>query len=142
MKVPDSFRTTELLNDVFHGIIHAIRHRNQGRRLAMKRHPFKGVCEVSRHPLERKHAHLDEMQSELGYSGEVRWTCPKANNSGPHSCGKCYPRRCFRPSRRSHRQFCPLESTWVTMLRTKSSTFDAIVDSQWVSMGRMDRKTS
>lgn len=69
--------------------VFAVRHRNQGRRAAMKRHPFMGFCEASGQTLERKHAHLDELEPELGYSGRVRWTCPRANNSGTHSCGKC-----------------------------------------------------
>jgi hypothetical protein len=32
---------------------------------------------------------LDELEPEKGYEGRVRWVCPKANNSGRHSCGKC-----------------------------------------------------
>jgi hypothetical protein len=60
----------------------AARNRNIGRTQAMKRYPFKGVCEVSGLPLDRVHAHLDEIQPELGYEGELRWVCPKANNSG------------------------------------------------------------
>jgi len=69
--------------------VFAVRHRNKGRKAAMKRHPFMGICEASGQILERKHAHLDELEPELGYSGKVRWTCPRANNSGIHSCGKC-----------------------------------------------------
>ena len=65
------------------------RHRNNGRLAAMRRHPFKGICEASGKALERQHAHLDELQPELGYSGRVRWVCPRANNSGKFSCGGC-----------------------------------------------------
>ena len=67
----------------------AVRHRNRGRRDAMKRHPFGGVCEASGAPLDIEHAHLDELEPELGYTGRVRWVCPRANNSGRYSCGVC-----------------------------------------------------
>ncbi|WP_347261141.1 hypothetical protein [Rudaea sp.] len=68
----------------------AVRHRNKGRNAAIKRHPFQGICENSKRPLDRAHAHLDEIRSELGYAdGNVRWVCPKANNSGMYSCGGC-----------------------------------------------------
>jgi hypothetical protein len=67
----------------------AARHRNKGRNAAIKRHPFKGKCEASGKALDRKNAHLDELQPELGYAGKVRWVCPKANNSGKFSCGDC-----------------------------------------------------
>lgn len=67
----------------------AVNHRNAGRAAAITRHPFKGVCEASGLPLDRNHAHLDEMEPELGYEGKVRWVCPRANNSGKHSCGGC-----------------------------------------------------
>lgn len=65
------------------------RHRNAGRSAAIKSHPFKGICEASGHELDRRHAHLDELDPELGYSGKVRWVCPRANNSGTFSCGGC-----------------------------------------------------
>jgi hypothetical protein len=67
----------------------AMRHRNKGRPAAMLRHPFKGICEVSGQPIERRHAELDEMEPELGYAGKLRWVCQVANNSGKHSCGGC-----------------------------------------------------
>lgn len=67
----------------------SMRYRNRGRTAAIKRHPFKGVCEASGRPLDRKHAHLDELEPEKGYRGRVRWLCPRANNSGTHSCGGC-----------------------------------------------------
>jgi len=67
----------------------AVRHRNRGRAEAKKRHPFAGVCEASGLPLNFEHAHLDELQPELGYAGQVRWVCQRANNSGKHSCGAC-----------------------------------------------------
>src|SRR6266705_2873998 len=60
----------------------AVRHRNIGRKAAMKRHPFGGVCEASRQPLAFEHAVLDELEPELGYAGGVRWVCQRANNSG------------------------------------------------------------
>jgi hypothetical protein len=67
----------------------AMKHRNKGRSEAMKRQPFKGVCEASGKPLEKKDAVLDELEPEKGYAGKVRWVCPKANNSGKRSCGVC-----------------------------------------------------
>jgi hypothetical protein len=67
----------------------AARHRMKGRQAAIKRHPFAGVCEVSGQPLERSHAQLDELDPELGYTGRVRWVCPKANHNGHYSCGGC-----------------------------------------------------
>jgi hypothetical protein len=67
----------------------AVRHRNRGRQAAMKRHPFTGVCEASGLALDFAHAHLDELEPELGYAGRVRWVCQRANNSGKHSCGGC-----------------------------------------------------
>jgi hypothetical protein len=63
--------------------------RNRGRDAARKRHPFKGICEASGMPLDRRHAELDEMEPELGYAGKLRWVCSRANNSGTHSCGGC-----------------------------------------------------
>ena len=67
----------------------AVRHRNRGRTAAQKRHPFRGICEASGQSLDYQHAHLDEMEPELGYAGRVRWVCQRANNSGKHSCGVC-----------------------------------------------------
>lgn len=67
----------------------AVRHRNRGRTAAIRRHKFNGVCEASGKPLDRRHAHLDEIEPELGYAGKVRWVCPRANNSGTFSCGGC-----------------------------------------------------
>lgn len=63
--------------------------RNKGRREAIKRIPFRGICEASGRPLERQHAELEQMEQELGYAGKLRWVCQRANNSGKHSCGKC-----------------------------------------------------
>jgi hypothetical protein len=60
-------------------------YRNKGRNVAIRKYPFKGVCEVSGQPLERRHAELDEMEPELGYAGKLRWVCQVANNSGKHS---------------------------------------------------------
>ena len=67
----------------------ATRHRNKGRNAAMKKHPFKGICEQSGLPLERHDAVLDEIEPEKGYLGRVRWVCHKANNSGRRTCGDC-----------------------------------------------------
>lgn len=69
--------------------VFAVRNRNRGRNAAIKRHPFKGICEASGKPLDSTHAHLDEIEPERGYAGQVRWVCPKANNSGRFSCGGC-----------------------------------------------------
>ena len=63
--------------------------RNRGREAAKNKYPFKGICEASGLPLDKKHAELDEMEPELGYGGKVRWVCSRANNSGKHSCGAC-----------------------------------------------------
>ena len=63
--------------------------RNKGRREAIKRCPFKGICEASGKLLERQHAELEQMEPELGYAGKLRWVCQRANNSGKHSCGSC-----------------------------------------------------
>jgi len=65
------------------------KNRNVGRAAAIRRHPFKGICEASGLPLDRIHADLDELEPELGYAGKCRWVCRKANNSGKHSCGGC-----------------------------------------------------
>jgi hypothetical protein len=67
----------------------AVRQRNRGRAAARKRHPFAGVCEASRRPLDKQDAVLDELDPELGYSGRLRWVCHKANSSGKRSCGGC-----------------------------------------------------
>ncbi len=67
----------------------AVKHRNRGRAAAIRRYPFKGKCEESGMPLDRRDAVLDELEPEKGYEGRVRWVCPKANNSGTRSCGKC-----------------------------------------------------
>jgi len=68
----------------------AMRYRNKGRKKAEKNYPFQGICEASGKPLSEEDKCLDEMQSEKGYSaGNIRWVCPKANNSGRRSCGGC-----------------------------------------------------
>jgi hypothetical protein len=67
----------------------AVRERNRGRRGAAKRHPFTGVCEASGLPIDVRDKALDELEPEKGYDGKLRWVCPKANNSGPRSCGGC-----------------------------------------------------
>ena len=67
----------------------AVRHRNRGRSAAIKRYPFKGICEASGLPLSDGDKVLDELEPEKGYAGKVRWVCPKANNSGKRSCGGC-----------------------------------------------------
>lgn len=70
-------------------VVYAVRMRNKGRSVAIKRHPFKGICEISNEPLAFEDKCLDEIEPEKGYSGGIRWTCPKGNNSGRKSCGKC-----------------------------------------------------
>jgi len=70
-------------------VAEAMKHRNHGRDAAIRRRPFKGVCEASGAPLERVDAVLDELEPERGYEGAVRWVCPKANGSGKRSCGVC-----------------------------------------------------
>lgn len=70
-------------------VAEAMKHRNRGRQAAIRRHPFRGVCEASGAPLERVDAVLDELEPERGYAGAVRWVCPKANSSGKRSCGVC-----------------------------------------------------
>ena len=70
-------------------VTEAMKHRNQGRSAAIRRHPFRGVCEASGEPLDTRDKVLDELDPEKGYSGRVRWVCPKANNSGRRSCGAC-----------------------------------------------------
>lgn len=67
----------------------AVRYRNQGRTAAKRRHPFQGVCEISGKRLLQIDAHLDELYPSEGFTGGVRWVCPKANNSGLRSCGGC-----------------------------------------------------
>ena len=67
----------------------ATKHRNRGRKTARKRYPFRGFCEASGAPLAQEDAVLDELEPEQGYSGRLRWVCPKANNSGKRSCGVC-----------------------------------------------------
>lgn len=67
----------------------AVRHRNRGRVAARRRHPFSGICEQSGERLERQDAVLDEIEPTRGFDGPVRWVCPKANNSGLRSCGRC-----------------------------------------------------
>lgn len=67
----------------------AMKHRNKGRREAILRHPFRGICEASGLLLDQRDAVLDELDPAKGYTGEVRWVCPKANNSGRRSCGGC-----------------------------------------------------
>lgn len=67
----------------------AVRQRNRGRAAAIRRHPFKDVCEASGRPIHRHDAVLDELEPEKGYLGRVRWVCHKANNSGKRSCGGC-----------------------------------------------------
>ncbi len=67
----------------------ATRQRNHGRQAAIKKYPFRGICEASGSPLMQEDAVLDELEPEQGYAGEARWVCPKANNSGKRSCGIC-----------------------------------------------------
>ena len=69
--------------------VQAVKLRNPGRIAAIKRHPFKGICEVSGLSLSKDLAVLDEVEPEKGYEGDVRWVCQRANNSGKHSCGGC-----------------------------------------------------
>lgn len=64
----------------------AVRERNQGRAAAIRRHPFRGTCEATGLPLDRRDAVLDEEEPERGYEGAVRWVCPRCNNSGRRSC--------------------------------------------------------
>ena len=63
--------------------------RNKGRDVAIRRYPFRGICEASGRPLDKDHAELDEIEPELGYGGKLRWVCQRANKSGKHSCGGC-----------------------------------------------------
>lgn len=70
-------------------VAEAMKHRNRGRKAAIRRHPFKGICEASGARIERMDAVLDEIEPERGYEGKVRWACPKANGSGRRSCGVC-----------------------------------------------------
>ena len=63
--------------------------RNLGRAAARKRHPFNEICEASGLPLDERHAELDALDPDLGYTGKVRWVCSRANHSGKHSCGGC-----------------------------------------------------
>lgn len=65
------------------------RERNRGRAAAIRRTPFRGICEASGLPLDPQQKRLDEIDPELGYAGRLRWVCPKANNDGKHSCGGC-----------------------------------------------------
>lgn len=67
----------------------AVKHRNRGRAAAIKRHPFRGICEACGGKLDARDKVLDELEPEKGYAGKVRWVCPKANNSGLRSCGGC-----------------------------------------------------
>lgn len=68
---------------------YAVRYRNKGRVKAIKKYPFRGICEESGQPLADEDKCLDELEAERGYEGKVRWVCPKANNSGKRSCGGC-----------------------------------------------------
>ena len=70
-------------------VAEAAKHRNRGRLAAIKRYPFRGICEASGKPLEKQDAVLDEREPEKGYAGKLRWVCQKANNSGKRSCGFC-----------------------------------------------------
>ncbi len=67
----------------------ATRYRNRGRAEAVRRHPFRGICEASGGKLDIKDKHLDELEPEKGYRGKVQWVCPRANNGGMRSCDKC-----------------------------------------------------
>jgi hypothetical protein len=64
-------------------------HRNKGRDAAIKRYPFRGICEASGLPIDRSIAALDELEPEKGYAGKLRWVCQKANGDGKGSCGRC-----------------------------------------------------
>lgn len=64
----------------------AVSRRNKGMVKAKKR-PFHGICEATGNPLKDVDKVLDEVEPEKGYAGEVRWICPKCNNSGRRSCG-------------------------------------------------------
>jgi hypothetical protein len=70
-------------------VVAAVRQRNRGRSVAIRKHPFKGVCEASGQPILRHDAVLDELDAARGYFGRVRWVFYKANNSGKRSCGGC-----------------------------------------------------
>jgi hypothetical protein len=63
--------------------------RRKGYHKAVKRHPFAGICEASKLPLDKANAQLDELDPILGYEGPVRWVCAKANGNGKRSCGGC-----------------------------------------------------
>lgn len=70
-------------------VVRAMQHRNKGRDAAKKEHPFRDICEISGLSIKSEIAALDEIEAEKGYSGELRWVCQKANNSGRGSCGRC-----------------------------------------------------
>ncbi len=67
----------------------AAKHRNKGRKAAMRRYPFAGKCEISGWTIPRKDAALDELDPTKGYEGPLRWVCQKANGDGTASCGQC-----------------------------------------------------
>lgn len=88
--IKEAYETANFPPAVVKSIIsNAMKYRNKGRKVAISKHPFKWICEASGEPLKREDAHLDELEPEKGYYGRVRWVCPKANNSGTKSCGKC-----------------------------------------------------
>src|SRR5258708_18493755 len=65
----------------------AQRSRNKGRRAAIKRKPFAGFCEKSGRRISREIAAYDELEPHKSYSGQGRWVCQRANNSGLGTCG-------------------------------------------------------
>ncbi|OIP77811.1 MAG: hypothetical protein AUK17_03280 [Parcubacteria group bacterium CG2_30_44_18] len=88
--IKDAYESANFSPSVARSIAsYATKYRNRGREQAKRRYPFKGICERSGLPLKKEDAHLDELDSEKGYAGKVQWVCPKANNSGRRSCGKC-----------------------------------------------------
>jgi hypothetical protein len=70
-----------------HSVASGIRRRGYAK--AVKKYPFKNICEKSGLALTRDHAQLDELDPMLGYEGPVRWVCAKANGNGKRSCGGC-----------------------------------------------------
>ena len=64
-----------------------VRERNRGRAAAIRRHPFKGICEASGLSLDVRDKALDEL--EAGWRAARSDPGHKGNNSGLRSCGGC-----------------------------------------------------
>ena len=66
---------------------HLEKQRCRGRTAAIRSHPFSGICECSGQPMDPKDRILDDREAEKGFSGKVRWGCPKCLGKGLRSCG-------------------------------------------------------